>query len=152
MIVPPKGEFLPLHKSPVGLIDLAATLSAIGSGTSLGSGRDLRSPKLEPAPIPLEHFAYKGKGRNLGPRGHLRARAVVLDNWKLFEIEGRFELYDLEADPKEWSNRADAQPERVARMRAMLPPLEERSDRVVTDGKSLDAKTLESLRAIGYVE
>ena len=152
MIIPPRGERLPRVAGPVSLVDVAATLSSIGTGAGLGHGRDLRDPAIKATHVQLELFAKPPGGRNAGPDAGKPARVAVEGKWKLMEIDGRLELYDLDLDPRETKNLAHERPELVARMRALLPPLVLRSDRVVKGEGKLDERTLQSLRAIGYIE
>jgi arylsulfatase A-like enzyme/Tfp pilus assembly protein PilF len=78
-------------------------------------------------------------------------RAWIQDDWKLIDGAG-IELYDLAADPHERDNRAEAEPERVERMRAGLRAALERmapyGDRA--RAVALTPEQEEQLRALGY--
>ena len=69
--------------------------------------------------------------------------------------EPAFELYDLEADPAEASDRAALDPERAERMRAALDAqrgARDRNGRADFDRPTQSEAQTERLRALGYVE
>jgi choline-sulfatase len=74
-------------------------------------------------------------------------RALREGGWKLIDAPRR-ELFDLARDPGERTNRADAEPARVASMAAALA----RSTAVAArPAAAPDAESMERLRALGYV-
>jgi choline-sulfatase len=80
-------------------------------------------------------------------------RAVIDWPWKLVETPGRnrFELYDLADDPGETADRASGQPDVVERLAAELARRFAASGSNAADVE-LDPETLETLRALGYVD
>jgi arylsulfatase A-like enzyme len=147
---PPPGTDLPVALSPVGLLDVTATISAIATGQPMGRGRDLRNED-EISRVQIEFFGWRGSVAGDGPFAGLPARAVVEDRNKLIEIDGRRELYRLAGDPEEQFDRARADPDLVERMVPLLPPLE-RGVSKVERGEAMDRGTADALRALGYVE
>ena len=86
--------------------------------------------------------------------------AVIFDGWKYIRVieTGKDELYDLRADPDEKKNIAKMMPDIVLRARKLLAAHESASQAVqarygIHDAEQItfDEKTLEQLRAIGYV-
>jgi len=76
-------------------------------------------------------------------------RAVIHAGWKLIEsTSGEVELFDLERDPGELRNLADAEPERRLALSALV---DSTHSRVFGQGAVEDAEALERLRALGYV-
>ena len=130
LIRPPAGQALVASAEAVGLLDVTATLAAIGTGEVLGSGRDLRGA-VEPAPVAFELFGFFRRAATsppdlavLGARADTPARGVVLGDYKLVDYPGQGEeLYDLTVDPHERQELAAEEPETVERLRAWLPPL-----------------------------
>jgi arylsulfatase A-like enzyme len=146
-------------RAPVSLVDLAPTLlDLLGLPRPLSfQGRSLvplmRGGDLEPAPILAE--------TDIGRRGDVRKVAVRLGSHKLLAhsavgergtLSGRgLQLFDLDQDPRELHPlpRPLESPlfrEAVAYLRRAR---DEGSSGTPTD---LEAETLESLRALGYVQ
>jgi arylsulfatase A-like enzyme len=148
----PKRSFLPMHEEAVGLLDVTATLAAIGSGATLGHGRDLRAPRVEERGVRMEFFGCPHPTNSWGVYSDVPARAVVRGQRKLLELRGRRELYLLSEDPEERVDRFSFWPEVVAELESELPPLEIRSDRVRASDAPMAPEAQEALRALGYVE
>jgi arylsulfatase A-like enzyme/Flp pilus assembly protein TadD len=75
--------------------------------------------------------------------------ALREDGYKYIEAP-RPELYDLEADPGETKNLADAEPERLARMRSRLADEIEGFPGSFSQRLQPDPETIARLRALGY--
>lgn len=156
VIVPPRGAILPPYDGAVGLLDVTATLAAVAADRRLGSGRDLRQPRIESAPVPIEYFASRPlpPGR-YGPYVDEPARALVRDaeggSWKLIEQLGRRELYRVDTDPSERQDLAEQDPDRVRALAPLLPPLDS-APTASGDAAELSHEDEELLRALGYVE
>jgi arylsulfatase len=87
---------------------------------------------LPPTAPPTQQFAGRSwapllAGRASGVRGAddalghelFGARSLRMGGWKLLDLgDGRWQLYDLDTDPGETTDRAAAEPERVAAMAA----------------------------------
>ncbi len=60
-----------------------------------------------------------------------RARIVVDGGWKLYQklSDNSFELYDVAHDPREQTNLADAQPDRVQALTHLLSDFAAEEDR-----------------------
>jgi arylsulfatase A-like enzyme len=148
----PKRSFLPAHEQAVGLLDVTATLAAVGSGAVLGHGRDLRALRLEERGVRMEFFGCPYPKNSWGPYSDAPARAVVRGQRKLLELQGRRELYLLSEDPEERVDRFSFWPEIAAELESELPPLEARSDRVSASDAPMAREAREALRALGYIE
>ena len=152
VVQPPRGTTLPPPLSPVSLLDVTATISAIATGETMGRGRDLRRADATSS-IQVEFFGWESAGLSrLGAYAPFPSRVVVVGRDKLIEIDGRRELYDLAGDPRELHDRAAVQPELVERLVPLLPALEVRSNRVRQEGGEVSPETAEALRALGYVD
>jgi arylsulfatase A-like enzyme len=89
-----------------------------------------------------------------------RIRALVAGNDKLvWGSDGRYELYDLAADPRERVNRIDADPTRAAQLVELLSAIVTPFDRpreaeapaaARPDAQLPDSEIEEQLRALGY--
>ncbi|MBW2448742.1 MAG: sulfatase-like hydrolase/transferase, partial [Deltaproteobacteria bacterium] len=148
---------------PVGVIDLASTLVELAGlpvpdqfeGTSL-------VPLIhgDASAAPLQVFMESGYEAEA-------QRTIREGRWKLVEVPSaadrqamtgaRFELYDLEADPRELANVASAHPETTARLALALARWAETgpaSDDAAAelDVEGLDAASKEMLRALGYLD
>jgi tetratricopeptide (TPR) repeat protein len=76
--------------------------------------------------------------------------ARVQEGWK-FVLAPRVELYDLQKDPGEKTNRAAAEKERLGRLRADLSGEIARAQTVATRHVELGKEEIESLKSLGYI-
>jgi len=154
IVFPPEGQSLAADEGPVSLVDVAATIAAIGGGTLGGPGRDLRAPAPLEAPAAIEFYGDPVKAARMGELARRPARAVVLGRYKLIALPGPLDsgeelfLYDLERDEGEQVNLARALPIVVEHLRAFLP--EFGAPTFSSDGEAPEPETLEDLRAMGY--
>ena len=104
-------------KAPVAHFDIFATAAA-AAGAALPADRVIDGEDL----VPFATRARAGRPHTLLVWRSGAYRAVRLGDWKLqvSERPPRTWLFDLARDPTERTNLAEAQPERVARLRAML--------------------------------
>lgn len=149
LVFPPDGVVLPVTEAPVSLLDVAATVAAIGGAKLSGPGRDLRA-LAEPGnrATAIEFYGDAVKAANLGDLARRPARAVLLGRHKLIAYADSFQLFDLEADPGEHVDLARALPNLVEHMQQYLPEFAAptfRSDREAPQPEALDA-----LRGLGY--
>jgi len=155
IIHPPKGVAIERTDQPVSLIDITATLSSIVSGSTLGTGQDLRDPSERSSPVQIELFGYfrDAKPEMLGTLFDKRARAVVSGDRKLIEYEGGLvALHSLSGDPREESNLAESEGGEVDLLTPQLPPLRaSASDASTEEAPSLTPAEIEQLRALGYL-
>jgi arylsulfatase A-like enzyme len=151
--------------APVGLIDLAATLVELAGLPIPGTyqGVSLARAVRGEADAPVPEFVFM----EAGPHPHETQLAVRQGRWKLVHVRSRrdralmtgseYELYDLERDPGELTNRAAEQPELVARLRGALERWYAGADRATRPGdelrvETLDPRSREMLEALGYLE
>ncbi len=121
-----KGE---LEHQPSHLIDLMATCVDI-SGTTYPT--DYKGNRIKPLEGKSLKPAFEGKKieREAIYWEHEGNRAVRQDKWKLVARgrNGKWELYDMEADRSELNNLARAQPERAQALAAMWQSYAERAN------------------------
>ncbi len=147
----------------------ATVLEAAGVGVPEGAAPSLLDPVRVDAVAERERVALPAWARLDWPGIQARTprlRVLYRDPWKLV-MEGTTErLFDLRADPGEETDRAAAEPEVVASLRAGLPPWPEegpRRDRVagadqpaIGNGQVLtkreEQEMVERLSALGYLE
>lgn len=108
------------YDPPVGHVDIFATAAA-AAGAALPSGRtydgvDLVARARGEAPAPARPLYWRSGGY----------RAVLAGGWKLqvSEHPAKVWLFDLERDPTERTNLADARPEKLAELRATLAAID----------------------------
>ncbi len=149
IVFPPEGVVLPHTNDPVSLVDVAATVAAIGGVDLPGAGRDLRtlgSSSLHATAI--EFYGDPVKAATLGALAKRPARSVVRGRYKLIAYADALHLYDVEADPGEHVDLARALPHLAEDLRKLLPEFADptfRSDREAPVPEALDA-----LRGLGY--
>ena len=143
---------------PASLVDLAPTiLGLLGfPAPSSFQGVNLLPGGALPATSGQRPLFSETNGRIYGVR---------TDGWRLvFNPEGkppgapggaypieRIELYDLDEDPREQRNVAADHPDRVEALTAEIAGWRDRDLREDLDPQQIDPKTLEELRALGYV-
>ena len=134
--------------SPVRHVDLLPTvLDALGAEVPSGlAGASLLPAANGGAPPPPDSYFEALSG--LLNRGWAPLTGVLRGGHKYVDLPLP-ELYDLEGDPREESNLASAQPERLEALRALLGRLRE-GDPGPRRGEE-SAETRERLRALGYV-
>ena len=149
---------------PFPLVDLAPALleligdSPTGPLASAGSAsRLLGEADLieEETPIFLyrRHYAdAEGEAGETQPRGE--KFGVRLGGWKMIvgPDEGTLELYNLAADPAEKDNLVSEEPERVAKLLALVDAWRLEHERDRFDPPVLPPQDRERLKALGYVE
>lgn len=153
IVVPPQRASLVGSEGPVDLLDVAATVAAIGGRPRFGHGRDLRDTRLQSRAIGIESFGHPSGSfaDRLGVGAREPKRAVVVDHLKLIERGEAIELYDLSADPEERANRAATDRFDLAALTDLLPPLTATAP-PEGERKALTPGELETLKALGYVE
>jgi arylsulfatase A-like enzyme len=152
IVFPPQGVELAPPAGSVSLVDVAATIAAIGGADLGGPGRDLRRAA---AGETLAVGEFYGDARKAKLHGELAARPgrfVVLDGrWKLIALGDKepleTHLYDLQADPGETHDLAGERPDLVARLRTHLPPFSEPIHATGPIGRS----DMHALQGLGYV-
>ncbi len=134
---------------PVRLTDVAPTiLDLLGRpGLAGADGRslvgDMHGRHVTPPPVYAETLAPEFM-MNWAP-----LRSVRDERWKLIEAP-RPELYDLEKDPGELVNRANAQPQTVRALEQVLAQVAG-SARGEMSRTAVDAETRDRLAALGYI-
>lgn len=152
LIVWGPGVSVARHGDPVSLVDLPRTLL---DGVGVDGWKDSAGQSLWPV-LGAERTAPDvrlliAEGTLYGPE----RRAAI--RWPLkLTLEagtGRQHLYDLEQDPEERSDLAAQQREATARLRRELgSTLDMPLQGVPPEAAPLDEETVESLRALGYVD
>jgi len=155
LVKPPRGERFPAAHGPVSLIDVATTIAAIAGHPGFGVGQDLRSPRSEES-IEIE---FSGRFRRIprlfGEASQDPARAVVRGRFKLLERRGRYELYDIGADPQELADRGGEEPLRVHSLAAVLPANSDAHGELRDEtppSARLGGKELKDLKELGYAQ
>ncbi len=154
IVFPPRGETLPSDSGPVSLVDVAATLAALGGSDLGGPGRDLRQPRPIDAGVGIEFYGDPVKAAFQGELALRPARVVLSGRYKLIASrapDGSGEelfLYDVERDEGENVNLARALPRVVEQLRGRLPDFGEPDLRAW--GVRPTAEALEQLRELGY--
>jgi len=150
IVLPPEGVTLPVTDDPVSLVDVAATVAAIGGVELGGPGRDLRATTAKGThPTAIEFYGDPVKAATLGALAKRPARAVVLGHYKLIAYSDSFQLFDLDADPGENVDLARALPHLVEHLKDFLPQFGDPT--FLTDGEGPTPETLDALRGLGYV-
>jgi arylsulfatase A-like enzyme len=155
IVKPPHGERLPPARGSASLIDVTTTIAAIAGHPRFGIGSDLRSPQRAGPPVGIEFSGrFRRSTEEFGETSDDPARAVISGHIKLLERGGRYELYDLAADPHELADRAAANASLVHSLAAALPTnqdsnIEPREE--TPPPASLGPDEAEDLRALGYV-
>ena len=135
----------------VSHVDVSPTLlRAGGILASTSWARDLREPSGGRTLI-AEYVRRRKDLDSLDDALHIALRK---DSLKFLAAPGREELYDLSTDPGEKTNLAASQPDEVLRFRSIVRDyLREVSELESSrDEVTLDERTLEQLKALGYVE
>lgn len=149
IVFPPRGVELAGTHDPVSLVDVAATIAAIGGAELGGPGRDLRALSRSGAHASvLEFYGDPVKAAKLGALAKRPARAVVRGRHKLIAYHDSFHLYDVENDPGELVDLAGALPHLVEDMQKLLPEFGKPTFGSDHDAPASDA--LEDLRGLGY--
>jgi arylsulfatase A-like enzyme len=149
LVFPPEGVRLAATSDPVSLVDVAATIAAIGGVELPGPGRDLRVLVDGGArPTALEFYGDPVKATKLGALAARPARAVLLGRHKLIAYSDADQLYDLEADPGEGVDLARALPHLAQHLRGFLPEFAPPTFR--SDGDAPPPEALDALRGLGY--
>ena len=151
IVSPPRGHRIRATSVPVGLIDVGATIAAIGTGRPIGSGRDLRSPDPVDSAVQIEMFPNALKVARHG-RDHGRpARATVDGSLKLVDHAGTpLELFDLDVDALERHDIASTHAELAAALESSLPDLATYAKE--NEAMVLTAAQREQLRVLGYLD
>ncbi len=144
--------------TPVGLVDVAATILELAAGEEepFGDGLSL-VPLMEGAPPPARIVPLMAHLQE-GPSG--TARLVQDWPWRRLDIRREYtgrsrlaELYDVTTDPGELHDRSGEEPETLDRLRAI-----EEAALAALEGRALDAgadvaaddELRERLNALGY--
>lgn len=148
---------------PVSLVDLRATIEDLLRLAPVpGDGRSLApllggAGALEPAPAGLRQRAFLAQASNAR---RFVGRSLRIGNDQLIEIGRSYEglqnavrLYDLARDPRQQRDLAPLQPERVARLRALMDRLETsyRSQPLPSRSYEVDDELRTALEALGYL-
>ena len=134
---------------PLGLVEIAPTIRQL-AGVANGSGPSGLLAQLlaePPAPAsPISETLYLKMLLGWSPLYSLRvAKHKIID-------APLAELYDLEADPRETRNLAQANPERTADLLALLrSELQRAADRAAQSVSNSDPDAVRKLAALGYV-
>jgi len=148
VVFPPRDATLAQPKSPASQVDVAATIAAIAGVDYHGPGRDLRTEPGQSL-VQIQHGAAPFRSAGCGEIAGKDARAVVDGRWKLLDMEGTLQLFDLEADPGETRDLAPGNPALVEQLSAKLP---ERMLHATPVGREAHPTPSDEkrLRALGY--
>ena len=168
LLKPPRGtgRHQPRIESPAALVDLVPTIldyAGLPAGIVLDGVSLRRSILGGPAEARSLHFGdvfyqnraaildgdHKFIANRLPPLEPFRWRRALSNLRTFFKFE-QDELYDLATDPEERHNLLSTRPELAARLRARLLD-HQRTSRPGTV-RTMDAETIEQLRALGYLD
>ena len=133
-------------RQDVSLVDVAPTIAALtGTAPLDGNGRSLvpafDGASLETRALYAESFAP------LFDFGWAGLRTVREGPWKYIDAP-RPEMYELQGDPDESTNRADADPDRAGRLAAQATRW---STAEPGSGRPVDSAATTRLRSLGYL-
>jgi arylsulfatase A-like enzyme len=149
IVFPPEGVTLTPTHDPVSLVDVAATVAAIGGVELGGPGRDLRALGASGLAVTtLEFYGDPVKAATLGALAKRPARAVLVGRHKLIAYSDSVQLFDVEADPGELVDLSKALPNLVEHLRGFLPEFGEPTFR--SDHEAPVPEALDALRGLGY--
>jgi arylsulfatase A-like enzyme len=149
IVFPPEGVMLTPTHDPVSLVDVAATVAAIGGVELGGPGRDLRALGASGLAVTtLEFYGDPVKAATLGALAKRPARAVLVGRHKLIAYSDSVQLFDVEADPGELVDLSKALPNLVEHLRGFLPEFGEPTFR--SDHEAPVPEALDALRGLGY--
>ncbi|MEX0726995.1 MAG: sulfatase-like hydrolase/transferase [Planctomycetaceae bacterium] len=134
---------------PVSLVDLFPTvLELLGLGVPQSqSGRSLAGIwRGEPIP---SRDCFSMTDEPLLDNGWAPLRSLTTNDWKYIRTP-QVELYNLQSDPRETTNLAPEQPERIAELEDQLAALEAQIHPREADATSLSAAEKRTLASLGY--
>jgi arylsulfatase A-like enzyme len=155
------GRLLPARLAgPVELRDVPRTVLEILEvpappsleGRSLVPAIEGKEPLRPDRSVLLQRRTYEERDvHGIEVRG--QKFGIRSGRWKYIEAleEGTRELFDLERDPGELNNLADAHPDRAAALSELLRELTTHSATPGTPGTAWTAEDFERLEALGYV-
>lgn len=164
----PGGAPAVVHR-PVSLVSLVPTLLDLLCGSVLDEEYAFQGPSLAPllGGGEANRGEWDGDAEDIffevsfdqpeewGAEKTAHKKGILLDGWKLIRDEtgGGLELYNLDNDPGESTNMAEARPavrdRLLARLEARVESLGAAAD---TRRMELDERELEQLRGLGYLE
>lgn len=140
----------------VGTIDILPTLREL-IGLPLDTNNEGVSlvPLLGNREIGKRHLFSHLQRKKEEFEKSIALRAVVYGNWKyILSLSGSQELFDLENDPKEKSNKIDTEPEIAESLKTALLDFESNCTKYnqETITTALDEKTVDHLKSLGYLQ
>ena len=141
-------------REPVRTVDVASTIFELlgvpKRAMERGGGRSL-VPLLRGAADAQPRPAYAEATSAVRIFGIPPVRSLREGRWKYIHKPNP-ELYDLEGDPSEQSNRIEAHPDVAERLRRELLSLVRAADPVSEGQAEIDAQTARQLAALGYAQ
>jgi arylsulfatase A-like enzyme len=147
----PAGERVERLVSQVDLLPTILDAAGIAAPNHV-QGRSLLQPEAEGRDVTFAESYIDGDIRRLRPDYPERELAVLSGNLRLIsQSNGEIQVFDLAADPGENHNLYRPEEERARELLAQLDRWLESMPLQVEATAELDPKTLERLKALGYV-
>ena len=132
--------------APIGHMDILATILDFVATPSASDGRSLRAAMEGGGSTNATPIYFEALDANL-TRGWAPLRGVVSDGWKYIDLPEP-ELYHLDTDPGERTNRIAREP---ARVRELQSRLRKWAAGLSIEGRYVDSATAARLRSLGYL-
>lgn len=148
----PRGEVKLVRASTTDILPTVLAVAGIEVPAAVDGRSLLEADSLSSRPVFAESYAT-GATMALDRRFRIPERAVYERRWKLIDSRfGRRELYDVVADPAETADLYSAQPAVAAHLTKILGEWSALLTTRREPSPLLDPRTLDRLRALGYLK
>jgi arylsulfatase A-like enzyme len=130
-------------------VDVMPTILALAHAAQRASDGHSLEPLLKGQQLPEYPIYFEALDASL-TRGWAPLTGVIAGGWKFVDLPIP-ELYDLAADPRERTNRADADPRRIVGLRDLTVQMRTAPPRADGTGPLAEPGARARLRSLGYV-